>query len=165
MCLGPGSYAGMRVGISTAKALAYGLGAVLVGVGRLAAEALPVAEATDARVLALQAAGRAELAWGLYRHDGRDFIEVEAPRLSPTAGLLKSLRKGDAVTGDILRLDSDTRTSMVNEGCRLVPSVPSRVVAVARLGRLRLDRGETDDADTLVPLYLRAPAIGPQTPL
>jgi hypothetical protein len=44
----------------------------------------------------------------------------------------------------------------------VVEAAPERVLAVARLGHQRLNRGETDDPDTLVPLYLRAPAIGPQ---
>src|SRR6266498_2602240 len=39
VCTGPGSYAGLRVGTSTAKALAYGLNAQIVGVGRLEADA------------------------------------------------------------------------------------------------------------------------------
>ncbi|HEY4685952.1 MAG TPA: tRNA (adenosine(37)-N6)-threonylcarbamoyltransferase complex dimerization subunit type 1 TsaB, partial [Dehalococcoidia bacterium] len=37
VCLGPGSYAGLRVGVSTAKALAFALDASLAGVGRLEA--------------------------------------------------------------------------------------------------------------------------------
>jgi hypothetical protein len=37
-------------------------------------------------------------------------------------------------------------------------------VSVARLGLRRLARGEMDDPDSLTPLYLRAPAIGPQPP-
>jgi hypothetical protein len=37
-------------------------------------------------------------------------------------------------------------------------------VNVARLGLRRLAHGEQDDVDSLSPLYLRAPAIGPQPP-
>jgi tRNA threonylcarbamoyladenosine biosynthesis protein TsaB len=164
VCLGPGSYAGMRVGISTAKALAFGLDARIVGVGRLAAEALPVAEASGARVVPVQAAGRAELAWAVYQHSADELVELSPPRLGSLAELLAVLREGDAVTGDIDRLDAATVGALTERGCRLVPASSARVVAVARLGLRRLARGEADDADTLVPLYLRAPAIGPQPP-
>src|SRR6266550_1676735 len=51
VCLGPGSYAGLRVGLSTAKALAYGLNASIAGVGRLAADAEPFVGAARARVV------------------------------------------------------------------------------------------------------------------
>jgi tRNA threonylcarbamoyladenosine biosynthesis protein TsaB len=162
--LGPGSYAGMRVGISTAKALAFGLDAEIVGIGRLAAEALPVAEASGGRVVPVQAAGRAELAWAVYQRSEGDLLELARPLLGTPAELLAALRKGDVVTGDIDRLDASTVGALAERGCRLVPASSARVVAVARLGLRRLARGEADNADTLVPLYLRAPAIGPQPP-
>src|SRR5918997_2719818 len=38
---GPGGYAGLRVGISTALALAFALGADILGYGRLEADAYP----------------------------------------------------------------------------------------------------------------------------
>jgi tRNA threonylcarbamoyladenosine biosynthesis protein TsaB len=120
VCLGPGSYAGMRVGLSSAKALAYGLGVPLAGVGRLAAEALPVAEASAARVVALQAAGRAELAWAAYRYEATELVELEPPQLTPAADLPKLLRKGDVITGDVDRLDATLLDALAQKGCRLV---------------------------------------------
>jgi len=44
----------------------------------------------------------------------------------------------------------------------LVEALTPRVAAVARIGRMRWATGAVDNPDTLVPLYLRAPAIGPQ---
>jgi len=164
VCLGPGSYAGMRVGLSSAKALAYGLDVPLVGIGRLAAEALPIAEASDARVVPVQAAGRAELAWAAYRCDDGTLTELKPPQLTPAGDLPKRLLGGDVITGDIDRLDTEMLAALAAKGCRLVPVTSPRVVGVARLGLRRLARGEYDDADSLAPLYLRAPAIGPQPP-
>jgi len=164
VCLGPGSYAGMRVGLSTAKALAYGLGASLAGIGRLAAEALPLAQASGGRVVPVQAAGRAELAWAAYRFDDGELVELDAPQLTPADALPKRLRKGDLITGDVDRLTPELLVALAQKGCHLVPPPASRVVAVARLGLRRFLRGESDDPDSLAPLYLREPAIGPQSP-
>lgn len=165
VCTGPGSYAGMRVGISTAKALSFALGTSVIGIGRLAAEALPLVEATGARVVPVQAAGRAELAWAAYSPGEAGIIEVKAPQLAPVNMLLHALQHGDVVTGDIDRLTPETLAAFEVIGCRMVAPSPSRIAAVARLGYLRLQASDLDDPDALVPLYLRAPAIGPQPPL
>lgn len=162
VCLGPGSYAGLRVGVSTAKALAYGLGASLVGVGRLVADAEPFVATATGRVLALHAAGRADLAWAIYAKAEDGVREVAAPRLGSAAALLAAVQRGDLVVGEARALSDDLRGGLANGGALVVEAAPERVLAVARLGHQRLNRGETDDPDTLVPLYLRAPAIGPQ---
>jgi tRNA threonylcarbamoyladenosine biosynthesis protein TsaB len=164
VALGPGSYAGLRVGVSTAKALAYGLGAKLIGVGRLAADAWPLALAVSGRVVPVQIAGRAELAWGVYYADGDALVEAVASRLGILQQLAATLRSGDVVCGEADRLDEASRAAVAQAGARVVSSTSARVIAVARLGWQRLRRGESDDVDSLQPLYLRAPAIGPQPP-
>jgi tRNA A37 threonylcarbamoyladenosine modification protein TsaB len=58
---GPGAYAALRVGISTALALAFALDADLLGYGRLEADAFPFLGAAE-RVCAVHDAGR-RVAW------------------------------------------------------------------------------------------------------
>jgi hypothetical protein len=78
--------------------------------------------------------------------------------------VLGALEPGDIVTGEIGRLDEQTQAAITAKGCRLLASMAPRAVALGVLGLLRLALGEIDNPDTLVPLYLRAPAIGPQPP-
>jgi tRNA threonylcarbamoyl adenosine modification protein YeaZ len=164
VCTGPGSYAGMRVGLSTAKTLAYALDVPLAGIGRLAADALPIAEATGGRAIAVQAAGRAELAFAAYQQGEGGLEELMAPRLGAASVLLETLASGDTVCGEVERLDEATVASITAKGCRLLASTTPRAVSLGRLGLERLARDEIDNPDSLVPLYLRAPAIGPQPP-
>lgn len=162
VCTGPGSYAGMRVGVSTAKALAFGLGASLAGVDRLAADALSFAGAAKGRVIAVHAAGRAELAWAAY--DG-EANEVVAPGLSPVADLPSRINDNDLVCGELATLPAAFVEALQARGIGMMAAHSSRVVAVGRLGLRRLAAGHRDDPNSLAPLYLRLPAIGPQPPV
>jgi len=69
------------------------------------------------------------------------------------------------VVGDLRALDASLTDAIRERGIRLAEAHPSRVVAVGRLGALRLQQGHRDDPNSLAPLYLRAPAIGPQPPV
>jgi tRNA threonylcarbamoyladenosine biosynthesis protein TsaB len=63
---GPGSFTGVRVGLSAAKGLCEALGVPLVAVSRLAVLARRAEAPTGAHVHALLDAGRGEFYWGLY---------------------------------------------------------------------------------------------------
>jgi tRNA threonylcarbamoyladenosine biosynthesis protein TsaB len=159
--LGPGGYAALRVGVSIAKALAHGLGVPIVGVGRLELEAYGVeVDAGARRIVAVHRAGRGEAAWAAYRsgHDG--WHEDLAPRIGKAVELHAAIAKGDIVTGDI---DDELAAVLAAAGASAASGQQHRVVALAALGNTRLVAGRIDDATTLVPLYLRAPAIGPQS--
>lgn len=159
--IGPGGYASLRVGVSVAKALAHGLGVPIIGVGRLEVDAWSVAgEARDRRIVAVHRAGRGEVAWAAYqRRERGDWQELVAPRLVKLPEFAEALQRGDAVTGDL----DDAVTAIVQErGVSAASANQHRVVALAALAQARRADNRTDDPTRLVPLYLRAPAIGPQ---
>jgi tRNA threonylcarbamoyladenosine biosynthesis protein TsaB len=153
---GPGGYAGLRVGVSTAKALAHGLGIALVGIGRLELDACTVARAAAGRrIVAVHRAGRGELAWAVYR-DAAGWREEASPRIGPLDELCAVLTAGDALVGEV---DAALAERAAASGATLLPAHGHRVVALAALGARRIADGRTDDPRALVPLYLRGPAI------
>jgi tRNA threonylcarbamoyladenosine biosynthesis protein TsaB len=155
--LGPGGYAALRVGVSIAKALAHALGVPIVGVGRLELDAYAVApEARGRRIVAMHRAGRGEAAWGAYRGGDGSWTEEAAPRIGKAAKFAAFISATDIVTGEF---DADVVTAA---GASVATPHEHRVVALAALGHQRLATWRADDATALVPLYLRAPAIGPQ---
>lgn len=83
---GPGSFTGVRIGVATAKALAWALGAELAAVSTLAAMAADLLAAQPDRELAVPVldARRGEVFTGLYRRRGGWVEELAPPAcLSP----------------------------------------------------------------------------------
>lgn len=168
VCIGPGGYAGLRAGVSTAKGLAFGLEQPLVGVGRLEIEAYAFA-GTGEPVVAVHRAGRRELAWAAYQGTSnqepgtgaQEWREIAAPRLAPADALVDALPPGSLVTGEV---DGGLAAELRERGHRLVRGAATvrRAALLAELGWRRLQAGGADDPKSLVPLYLREPAIGPQ---
>jgi len=158
VCTGPGGYAGLRVGMSTAKGLAFALGASIAGVGRLETEAYVFADC-GRPVCAVHRAGRGEVAWAVYQGPRGEWREVFAPRMSTPEALpagapsnaLFCAEEGDGVE-EMLAATGGTVS---------VAPVRRRAGVLAELGWRRLAAGDVDDARTLAPLYLREPAIGP----
>lgn len=159
--LGPGGYAALRVGVSVAKAIAHGLDVAIAGVGRLELDARAVAgDAGQRRIVAVHRAGRGESAWAIYQLAGDAFDEIAAPRIAKSPELYAALQSGDVVTGDV---DDALADAARVAGAAIASPNVHRVVMLAAAGHERLVAGRADDPTALVPLYLRAPAIGPQS--
>lgn len=160
--LGPGGYAALRVGVSIAKGLAHGLGVPIVGVGRLELDAWGAtrdAHIDGGRIIAIHRAGRGEIAWAAYNRDGDDWTETSPPQITKAEAFATIPTNADILTGDI---DEDLEAIATTVGATTVTPNQHRVSALAAIGHRRLTAGAVDDATTLVPLYVRAPAIGPQ---
>ena len=159
VAIGPGTYAGVRAGVSMAKGLAYGLELPLAGVGRLEVEAYAW-RAAGGPIVAVHRAGRREAAWAVYEGVPK-WRELSAPRLSPLEELASLLPAGSLVTGD---LEEEAVAEIAALGHRVVTGAATirRAAILAELGWQRLQAGATDDPKSLVHLYLREPAIGPQ---
>ena len=162
VCTGPGGYASLRVGVSTAKGLAFALSIPLVGVGRLEVEAYAHSSHPHPGALCpLHLAGRREVAWALYKGPASEWQEVSPPRMSPIDDLPRLAPEDTLFCGeDIERLASELAQRGV-EPARMAPGL-RRPSHLAALGWRRLSAGLSDDPRSLVPLYLREPAIGPQ---
>ena len=160
VCIGPGTYGGLRTGVSTAKALAFGLEQPIVGVGRLEIEAYAFA-ATGAPVVAVHRAGRGELAWAAYSA-GPEWRELMPPQTCKPDELVERLPAAALVTGEV---DDALIAALAERGHRVVRGTATvrRAGLLAELGWGRLQAGQSDDPKSLVPLYLREPAIGPQS--
>lgn len=159
VCLGPGMYTGLRVGVSTAQGLAYALKLPVVGVGRLELDAYGHA-AFPGRIVAVHRAGRGELAWAAYR--SRPWREVTAPRLDRPAEVVRKARGRTLFCGEVDGELAAEIAATLGEKRVVAGAVASlrRAASLAELGYARLADGAGQSAAALRVVYLRPPAIG-----
>lgn len=160
--IGPGSFTGLRVGVTTAKVFAYAIGAEVLGVNTLEV----LAEQTPLDVHKVEAvidAHRQQLFRGCFvRRTSGPFEWQGAGELIDIDRWLAELAPERHVTGDVLaRLRQ-----------RLPPSVPltpescwtPQATAVGRLAARHYAAGRRDDLWRLVPHYGRVSAAEEKRP-
>jgi tRNA threonylcarbamoyladenosine biosynthesis protein TsaB len=154
--LGPGSFTGLRIGVSTAKGLAYATGIPLVGVPTLEAMAwaLPSARWQLCPVLD---ARKHEVYAALFQHERDGLRRVSDDQALAPEALCALIRKPTLLFGDGLAAYRETFGHLLGEHL-LIPPVANRggrAACVAELGRQRLLAGERADLASLTPAYLR----------
>ena len=180
--VGPGAYGGIRAGMAAAGALALALPATgkqpgvkplpLVGVGRLEIEAYAQA-GTGALIAALHHAGRNQWALAMYHGPASLWREQRAPRLYGRRELLVMLvgsGQTGVLCGEVDLLDAATLSELTSAGWTVAAPAARmrRATVLAELAWRRLQAGlragTTFHPAHVQPMYLREPAIGPQSP-
>jgi tRNA threonylcarbamoyladenosine biosynthesis protein TsaB len=160
---GPGSYTGLRIGVSTAKGWALATGAALVGVPTLeawAAQGTPWADAGDT-LCALIDARRDEVYAAAYRLRAGGELDAVADVTARSVDTLPDwLGPVDGTlwcVGDGASKSREALTAHADGPVRLLPPdlVPPSAAWGARRAAPRLDAGETEDVATFEPFYLK----------
>ncbi len=143
--IGPGSYTGLRIGVTVARTLAWTWETPLLGICSLTAlahgagwQARPVVTLLDAK--------QGEVYAAVYRWQGGLPRVVQGPIIG---------------IPDEIRPDLPQEAAYVGDGCRLlgvapiVESAHSEASSILKLARERFLRGERDRIPTVLPMYLR----------
>ncbi|MGI6611222.1 MAG: tRNA (adenosine(37)-N6)-threonylcarbamoyltransferase complex dimerization subunit type 1 TsaB [Limnochordia bacterium] len=160
--VGPGSFTGLRVGVTTAKVLAYGWKKPIVPVNTLEALAWQVAGLTGLVVAALNARRGTAYA-AVYRVTAGASsppVVVHPPDNLPMSRLLDELadvKESVAVVGDGRAVFSEMIEASLGERWLRLPSVAEtlRPASVASLGSLYFEQGVRVSPFSLLPTYLR----------
>ena len=153
---GPGGFSALRVGMSAAKAIAAARGIPLVTVGTLDIEIQPFA-GLGAPICAVMGAGRNRLYVGKRAPPER----TASAELRQTDEFLDALSPEFIYCGEAVGELAGEMRARLGESLRMSLSPPpSRgAAALARLGFEKLQAGETVDAASAEPLYLRSSQV------
>ncbi len=157
---GPGSFNGLRVGLGTAKGLAFGLGVPIAGIRTLEAAAYQHAEC-GLPVCAVFDAGRGEIAYAVYRLTDGEWHCLAPERLATIDDLCNSIKERTVFCGEPTDAMLEQIRAILGEKAVIPPAATMlrSPVFLAVLGEKRITRGLYDDVATLQPIYLRRPHI------
>jgi len=157
---GPGSFNGLRVGMSTAKGLALALGIPLVGISTLEAEAFQHAHA-GRPICPVFNAGRGEIATALYQKRRGRWQRLMEEHITTAEELCSQIKRRTIFCGNITPIAANQLVERLGQRAVILEGATNlrRAGFLAELGWYRLSRGDYDEAATLQPLYLRSPSI------
>jgi tRNA threonylcarbamoyl adenosine modification protein YeaZ len=156
---GPGSFNGLRVGMSTAKGFAFSLSIPIIAISTLEIEAYPFAF-IGLPIRPIHNAGRGEIATALYQQT--DNWRCLIPEHIATADkLCREIKDRTIFCGEIPAAVVEQLKTRLGDFA-LVPDAAASMrhaSHLATLGWQRLSRGEKDEPASLQPTYLRPPPI------
>ncbi|MEW6739663.1 MAG: tRNA (adenosine(37)-N6)-threonylcarbamoyltransferase complex dimerization subunit type 1 TsaB [Nitrospirota bacterium] len=156
IAIGPGSFTGLRVGLSTVKGLVYATGKKLVSVATLEAFAwnMPFSKY---QVCPLLDARKKEVYAGIFRWNGNGFARAMNEQTIKIDVLLSGINEPTIFLGEGSIIYKDSIKAWLNDSAifgnpqDMVPSPAN----VAYIGMIKAKKGEFEDPIKLVPLYIR----------
>jgi tRNA threonylcarbamoyladenosine biosynthesis protein TsaB len=159
--LGPGSFTGLRIGLSTVKGLVYGSDTPLIGVPTLHAVAGRVDD-HEGFICPFLDARKKEVYAALFRRSSGRLERVSDDVVAPPAAVLDAARTqigsarclfiGDALVAYEALVKAALGAQALST---LGAGYSSTAAAVARIAEEKLRRGDYDAVGPLAPIYLR----------
>ena len=152
---GPGSFTGLRIGISIAKALAYSLKKPIAAVPTMdvlaepfRSESMPICPILDAK--------RSQVYACVYENNGKALKRTIEYQVTPVEPFVKTLKGKIIFLGEGLRLYEKEIRLLKKDEAVFAPEkfwipAPQHLLS---LGRSRFEQKQFDDPFALVPLYV-----------
>ncbi len=157
VCIGPGSYTGVRIGVALAKGLALPHNLPLLGVHTLEIVAAPH-QNQPLPIVAVAKAGRKRLMVGRYRQDNQQWQPDGPVEIVTFSELLAGFSGPALVTGE---LTAEQAARLQAEApCPLTVPGPAHRVRrpgiLAEIGWQKLQQHNYDDGRSLQPVYAKS---------
>ncbi len=157
---GPGSFTGLRIGVSTIKALAHATNKPIVGISTLEGLAYNLFDA-EGIICPIMDARRSQVYNALYFWENGELIEKTPPRALAIHECLKELENEKRVyfLGDGVEAYKEEIKNVMGERAVIVPftCLLQRASSLAAIAEKRVSLGELESYQSLMPFYLRKP--------
>ena len=149
---GPGSFTGLRIGISAMQGLAFAAGRPLVGVSGF--DALVRAAGDAPRVATWVDAWRGEVFAARYEQQ----LECEPPSVELPSAVLRRITAPTLFIGDGAVAYADVIRGTLGDRARIAePTAPQLAGTIAQLALEMAEVGVLPEPDAIRPLYVRRP--------
>lgn len=165
LCIGPGGFSALRVGMSVSKGLCLALDLPLVAVSTLEMEAYPHAH-IEKPICPLIEISRQEVAWAQFQRSQDGWHKIRPEEATSLERFAQSVPGGSLLCGEGIVAHSAFLKATLGSKVTIAeyPGPALRLSALARLGAARLELNVTHDPANLQPLYLRQPTITKANP-
>ena len=163
LATGPGSYTGLRVGLSAAKGMAHALRIPIIGVSSLEALAHQLPFSAH-RICTIIDSRKGEVFSALFVwSEDRELVRLRNDTALKIEHLDELIDKSTIILGNDFRRQGDLLSSIHGRKALLAPAHfwGLKASSVGALGLLRFHEGDFDHLRDLVPSYLRPPDIRP----
>lgn len=164
---GPGSFTGLRIGMSLAKGLCMALNLPIIAVPTLQVTAYTAGD-PGTPVLAVLEAGRGRICVASFQYQDEVPVQQGETELHESARWIPDLSAPVLVTGEVDSQLAERLLALPGAGNIAIASLAGslrRAGFLAEMAWERLQRGVTDDLDTLSPVYIHTTATcGAQIP-
>ena len=156
--IGPGSFTGLRIGISTIKGLAYSLSKPVVGVSSLDALAWQCAQ-NAYLICPLLDARKKEVYTCRYHFKNNELKKNDSERVASFAEAVDGIKEPSVFVGNAVELYHENISAKLGELAHFAAwgQHTIRASSIARLSMTGFYRQQTDDVALLLPQYIRKP--------
>ena len=153
---GPGSFTGLRIGISTIKGLAVASEKPVVGVSSLETLALQVSYSNDL-ICPILDARKGEVYFSRYRFQKGHLKRQTKERVAPPDEAVDNLKESCLFVGNGALLYKEMILEKMGEFASFAPMIQNTIRAstLAYLSMAKFENNNTDDIERIAPYYIR----------